>query len=291
MNKIVKNNVYYAVVVIYNKSIKESITLKKLKHINNHNIIRIIVDNSTVENDNENLCKDERYIYLSMNGNVGLSKAYNKVLDYLKGKDGIVVWFDDDTNVTQDYFDKLDVEINNRKEVSIFTPIIQGQDNKFWSPNEARFFKNKQLKNSKGNIKDIRFNAINSCTAVKLEVYKNYRYDERLFLDQVDHSFFYDMRKKKMKFCKLDVIIKHNFSLKNKYTSIENIKKRYEIMIPDFLIYCSKNIWKLFLGVIKVLGWGVREGLKYKNPIFIFWCLNKAAKTIRDEKLVFRMGE
>lgn len=287
MSKIVKNNIYYAVVVIYNKSIKESITLKNLKDIKNHNIVRVVVDNSTLENINEHLCKEEGYIYLSMHGNVGLSKAYNKVLDYLKNKEGVVVWFDDDTNITQEYFDKLDVEINNRTDVSIFTPIIQGQDNKFWSPNEARFFKNKQLKNSEDTIKNTNFNAINSCTAVRLEIYKNYRYDERLFLDQIDHSFFYDMRKKKIKFCKIDVIIKHNFSLKNKYASIEFIKKRYEIMIPDFLVYCSKNICKLFLGIIKVLGWGIREGLRYKNPTFIFWCLNKVVKTIRDEKLVF----
>jgi GT2 family glycosyltransferase len=128
-------------------------------------------------------------MYLNMGGNVGLSKAYNRVLDKLKGKNGIIIWFDDDTNITQEYFDELAKNADKRNDIDIFAPIICGQDGKFYSPNEARFFKNKQLKNENDELNMKKFNAINSCTAVRLRVYENYRYNEKIFLDQVDHIF------------------------------------------------------------------------------------------------------
>ena len=226
-----------------------------------------------------------------MQGNSGLSKAYNKVLDYLKEQDGIVIWFDDDTDITQEYFDMLDKEAKIKKEVSIFVPIIRGQDGKYWSPNRARFFKNKQLNDIKNEIDDKVFNAINSCTAVRLNIYKDYRYDEKLFLDQVDHNFFYDMRKNNVKFCKMETIINHNFSMKNTLTSIENLKKRYEIMIPDFLVYSSKTKPMLILGMIKVCGWGVREAKKYKDYKFILWSMKIGIQSIKNKKLFTVRGE
>ena len=55
----------------------------------------IVVDNSTKDFNNEKETKANNWTYLSMNGNAGLSKAYNRALDYLKDEDGIVIWFDD----------------------------------------------------------------------------------------------------------------------------------------------------------------------------------------------------
>ncbi len=266
---------FYAVVVMYNSVITQSRSCINIQKINNHDITMIIVDNSTIENDNKSLSSERNWMYISMNGNTGLSKAYNKVLDSISDNDGVIIWLDDDTDVTQEYFDKLEQEVNNRPECSIFAPMIQGQDGKFWSPNEARFLKNKQIKDRTQSINENKFNAINSCTAVRLEVYKDYRYDERLFLDQVDHNFFEDQRNLHRKFCKLDVIIHHNFSTRSKMKNIDAVKTRYSIMIPDFLRYCSKSKSRYALGWVKVAGWGVREGIKYKNPGFFFWCIKQ----------------
>lgn len=275
-------NKFYAVVVLYNTKVEDSLTCTNLQQIKNHDISIVIVDNSTKDMNNRYVANNYGWIYMNMNGNVGLSKAYNKVLEKLKNKLGIVIWFDDDTNVTQEYFDILDKDAIENPDISIFVPMIRGQDGRFWSPNEARFFKNKQLKSREDKISNKRFNAINSCTAVRLNTYENYRYDERLFLDQVDHSFFYDMRGKNIKFRKLNVIINHNFSLKSKQKSIENIKKRYEIMIPDYLTFCSKSIFMVILGVIKVIGWGIREAIKYGDIFFIFWCIRKASASLKN---------
>lgn len=269
---------FFAVVVLYNTFVNDSITIRNLKRIHRHSIDIIVVDNSTQSLNNEQETKMNNWIYLSMNGNQGLSKAYNRALDYLKDKRGIVIWFDDDTNVTQEYFDSLEQNAKEFKDFDIFVPVIQGQDGKYWSPNEARFFKNKQIKTCGQYIPNEKINAINSCLAVRLNVYNSYRYDEALFLDQVDHNFFYDQRKLKRKVKILNVVIHHNFSTKSKMKNIDSLKTRYRIMIPDFLTYSSKTKSKYYLGLLKVAGWGVREGFKYGNIGFFFWTLAEARK-------------
>lgn len=274
---IMKKNNFYAVVVIYNTNIKESTTLNNLQKITCYEIKKIVVDNSTQDMGNENECKKRDWAYISMNGNAGLSRAYNKALDSIKDNGAIVIWFDDDTSVTQKYFDILNTEANKNENVDIFAPIIQGQDGKFWSPNEYHYLKNKQLKSVKQRINNNRFNAINSCTAVRMLVYKNYRYTEKLFLDQVDHQFFEDQRCLKRKFEKLDVVIQHNFSMKSKMENIEKVKTRYAIMIPDFLFFCKKSMMRYLLGLVKIAGWGIKESLRYKKPSFFFWCLRTAS--------------
>lgn len=274
----------YSIVVLYNISITESTSCTYLRTINYPYNHVIVVDNSTIDNNNDVICKKLGWTYISMNGNKGLSKAYNKALDSLRGKQGCVIWFDDDTNVTREYFVQLQMALAEHPECSIFVPVIQGQDKKFWSPNEARFFKNKQLKKVNQSIQNSKFNAINSCTAVRLDVYKNYRYDERLFLDQIDHSFFRDQRRLNRKFYKLPIIIQHNFSLKNRKTSIDSLKKRYEIMIPDFLTYCGDTQSQRVLAMVKVFGWGVRESIKYKDWSFLIWCIKKAIETKNKTK-------
>lgn len=274
-------NKFYAVVVLYNRSVSDSITCKNLLTVKRHNINVIIADNSTVQTNNITQCLQNKWMYISMNGNVGLSKAYNKVLDTLNEQDGVVIWFDDDTNISQEYFDQLDIYLGKFQETDIFAPVIYGQDGKIYSPNEARFFKNKQLKKPVDPLNLKRFNAINSCTAVRLSVYENYRYDERIFLDQVDHNFFEDQRNLGRKFCKLDVVIHHNFSLKSKQDDPEKVWSRYEIMIPDFMMFCSKSKKRLILGMVKVLGWGIRECLTYKDFRFFWRCFRCGIKSFK----------
>ena len=268
---------FYAVVVIYNTSISDSDTINRLRIIKGHQIEIIAVDNSTRDYSNEAICRESGWTYISMYGNAGLSKAYNKALDYIcTKKSGIVVWFDDDTEVTQEYFDTLELDICKYQDVDVFAPMIRGQDGRFWSPNSYRYIRNKQIKKPTDNIPNEKFNAINSCTAVRTSVYEDYRYTEKLFLDQVDHQFFEDQREKGTNFRKLNIIINHNFSTRSNMESIEKVKIRYGIMIPDFLVFCNKSKGRYFLGWIKIFGWGIRETIKYKNLSFFTWCIKTA---------------
>ena len=271
------NNIY-AVIVLYNTSLTDSITCQNLLKIKNHKIHTIIVDNSVKKNNNDQLSNKLNFTYLSMHGNVGLSKAYNKVLDYLQGKDGLVIWFDDDTNVTQEYFDKLEEAVNQNSQVDVFVPIIMGQDKKFWSPNKARFFKNKQIKSINEKIDNSDFNAINSCTAVRLRDYKSYRYNEKLFLDHVDQNFFDEQRKLNRKFFVLKTVIHHNFSLKKKNISEKDLEKRYKLRISDFKTYCLIQNKSLFLCKTKILLWGLRETVNTRRMETINFFMKELGK-------------
>ncbi|WP_416044820.1 glycosyltransferase [Clostridium tyrobutyricum] len=270
-----------AAVVIYNMKIEESITCQNLEKL--YFKIVYIVDNSTKDMGNSIIAAKKGWKYIDMHGNKGLPRAYNRVIELLEYKENdIIIWLDDDSHLTKKYLITLQNSVYNYPEIDIFVPIIMGQNGKFYSPNEKHFFKNKQMKRPSDIINPRRFNAINSCTAVRLRIYKDYKYDERMFLDQVDHKFFDDQRKRNKKFMKLNVIIEHNFSLKNKKLSPQVAWKRYDIMIPDFMTYCNTNIASRILGFIKVLGWGVRETKNYKNPIFIYWCIKKYITSYKE---------
>lgn len=192
---------FYAAIVVYNSFLEESETLVNLKKIKRHDIDIIIFDNSdddTYKKQNLDYAFENTWKYLTDGQNVGLSRAYNRIIDFLGEQRGIIIWFDDDTQITQEYFDVLKNSLD--EDIDIYTPVIQAQNGKFYSPNEEGFFKNKQLKSLDGYIRQKKFNAINSCTAVNLELYDNYRYDENLFLDQIDHDFFRSQRLAKKDF-------------------------------------------------------------------------------------------
>ncbi|MBM7641773.1 glycosyltransferase [Streptococcus loxodontisalivarius] len=267
--------IYYTAVVVYNSLLSDSETLSNLSKINNHNIKVIIYDNSDNKeyySQNELLANTNNWKYLSNHENVGLSRAYNKILDSISDSKGIVVWLDDDTNITQEYFDALDSSISEN--IDIYTPVIKAQNGKFYSPNEEGFFKNKQLKSPSGNINQNKFNAINSCTAVKLSIYSNYRYDENLFLDQIDHDFFRSQRLLGRSFLKLPVIIHHNLSLKDTSGNIESVKKRFKILIPDYKTYVAKKgRTAVVFSKIKIVAWGVQQSIKNRNVGFTFWVI------------------
>lgn len=97
------NNSIVATIVIYNKSIENSITCKNILSFNEDLIEILIVDNSTSNYGNKAYCENKNIKYISMGGNQGLSKAYNAAIDLSKDKD-VIILFDDDTDVTKQYF-------------------------------------------------------------------------------------------------------------------------------------------------------------------------------------------
>ncbi len=228
---------FYVGVVLYNKDIRESLTCKQLLGIRQHNTKIYILDNSTIQNSNELYALKYQWIYINMGGNAGLSKAYNCFLEQLPVEDGVVIFLDDDTAIIQEYFDELEMAVSMYKDCDIFTPIIIGNDKKIWSPNRAGFLKNSFITDVKEKISDTEYNAINSGTAVRKSVLNNYRYDERLFLDQVDHKFYYDQRKAQRRFYKMQTVILQNFSQRNSDFDAESIWVRLQVRLKDIMEY------------------------------------------------------
>ena len=140
----------------------------------------------------------------------------------------IIIWFDDDTCITTKYFEELN-RAKKYSDAEIFVPVIMGRDGTIHSMYEVGIISNRRLKITFEQIYYNKITAINSCMAVKLNVYKRYRYDVGLFfVQEVDHNFFDNQRDLKTKIERLPVVIYHDFSIKNKM-NVNQMKIRYNI--------------------------------------------------------------
>lgn len=250
-------------IVIYNKEMSESITYQNLSKVSCYKSLHIIVvDNSEIKNSNLEYCSVHDIEYISMYGNKGLSKAYNAAIEVSKADD-VIILMDDDTDITDNYFITLIKSLQKHPETDIFAPIVYGQDGIIYSPNEFGFLKNHFILDPKQKISKDKFNAIASCLAIRLRVFENYRFNEVLFVDQVDQNFFYDMRAQARIFRKLPVEIHQNFYQRGAELTPEAGWRRLSLRIKDIMrqgkMYGMKYV---ILAWIKCLGLGIQIGRK-----------------------------
>lgn len=273
----------FPVIVIYNKQINESLTLHSLLKCKVPTSNICILDNSTSDYRIKEFCDKIGCTYISMNGNMGLSKAYNRALEYLKlivKLDDLVVWLDDDTKVTQEYFTMLKDAAKDFN-YDIFLPVIIGQDGVIYSPNEGHFFGSKFIKSLNEDVDFSRINGINSCLAVRARIYENYSYTEELFMDLTDNKFFDDMRARKANFCILRTPIHQTFFQRGEYLDAVKLIGRLRIKLKDFMVYAnSKGKIYLFGGFLKCIGWGINLGIKSKSPKVFSFCIIKGTKEL-----------
>lgn len=265
-----KNLKYAAIIVIYNKNIKDSITCRSIKDINDFNIEVVIVDNSEVDFHNNEVCKSLGYTYISMNGNKGLSKAYNVGID--KTQSDIIILFDDDTFVNKDYFYVLNKAVNDYPEVDIFAPIVYGQDGVIYSPNEFNFLRNHFIDNPNQPISQNKFNAIASCLAIRRRVFDNYCFDESLFVDQIDQYFFCEQRKLNRKFLKLNVEIHQNFYQRGENLDPGAAWNRVKLRLVDVMQHAKLmgGVKYRILGLMKCCGLSLQIAKKSKSIQVLF---------------------
>lgn len=260
---------YSAIIVVYNKTIQGSVTCESIKTIRDLNIEIVIVDNSENDFHNEELCKSLGYTYISMNGNKGLSKAYNAAID--KTKADVFILFDDDTPVTQEYFDTLNKAVSENTDVDIFAPVVYGQDGVIYSPNEFNFLRNHFISKPEQEVSQGKFNAIASCLAIRRRVFDGYRFNEALFVDQIDQYFFCEQRKLKRKCMKLDVSITQNFYQRGETLDARSAWKRVRLRLIDVMRHAKlmHSIKYKFLGFIKCCGLSLQIAKKSKSMIVL----------------------
>lgn len=214
------------VIVIYNCSCCDSISYKRLKE---YGIKTIVCDNSTKDYGNKDIVDNDDNIYIDMHGNKGLSKAYNMALKQIDNKYHFICLFDDDTDMEKDYFSKA-LDYINTVNADIFLPIVKTQT-KVLSPCQ---FKNKKvIEVRKSDDIDMNYiSAINSGMIIRKDVFSDFKYNENIFLDYVDHNFMRSMIKKnkKIKIMK-DNILYQDFSIEN--NSLESAYNRLCILNHD----------------------------------------------------------
>lgn len=260
----------YALMVIYNKSVSDSPVYRSLMADGDVHVI--VCDNSTETNDNRKIVESDDGTYIKLNDNGGLAKAYNagiRRIFELGGEDNdYVCIFDDDSIIESDYFAALRESIF-RDENDIFLPVVE-DDYGIMSPAELPALYCRRIKNADELLKTPRkkLTGINSGMAVRLRVYRNYSYDERFFMDYIDHNFILEMRKKKIYPKLMDAHMRQNFSAvtDNAQEAYERFKRQ---RLDLKLFYENKKFGKAayFYVVIKKK---IKLTLKHKKPGMLF---------------------
>ena len=206
--------------------------MKALRHTK---VSVLVYDNSVRDFGNASYCEKQEWIYFSQGENVGISKAYNVCVDHLKKYmlADYLCLFDDDTNISEEYFDTLNSAINGY-DADIYVPFIFSAG-RLLSPCKIKpNFSVSMFKDEKEalsyNGRDI--TAINSGMAIKLNVFDNYCYDEHIFLDGVDHNFMRDMNIQKRMIKVFPYRCTHEFSGDSK-PSMQSALTRFQIFARD----------------------------------------------------------
>lgn len=277
--------------IIYNKCVDDSISIKKLIAIKSDIISVTIIDNSESDYGNVDSCLKFGFNYLSMNGNKGISRAYNAGIDSIIDKfapDDVVVLLDDDTDISRDYFECLKKQIEVDKDVDIFAPIVYGQDGVIYSPSRANFLKNKLIKDVKEEIPSSEFFAIASCLAIRLRIFDAYRFNEALFVDQVDQFFCYEQRMKGRIFKKLDCAINQNFYQRGEHLSTQKGWSRLENRIKDICTQARLmgGFRNRLISFIKCAGLSLQIAQKCKSFVIVVKGLSLSVKETVNSSVI-----
>lgn len=257
---------FAAAVVVYNTACQDSPTCRALQKLSDVTVL--IYDNSTRDFGNRAFCESAGWVYLGGEGNLGLSKAYNACVDYLMAhqKADMLCLFDDDTDLDPAYFDALQAA-RARTNGHIFVPMIFAggglispcvldaghKVRMFASEEEAKTYSGENL------------SAINSCMAIDLAVFADFRYDENIFLDGIDHNFTQQMKKRGEKIHILDYRCNHAFSGVEKPPK-KSALVRFKIYAKDYAYILKENKAAYYRLVGKR---ALRLMLQYKSPVFL----------------------
>jgi GT2 family glycosyltransferase len=275
----------HCVIVIYNALISESVAFKNIIASNLSYCSIIVCDNSEKEEfcrANNEECNQKNAVNLNMGGDMGLSIAYNSAVDYLFNEgasvNDIVIFLNDDTDITEEYLKALPVIADGHKDYDIFAPIMQGQNGILYSPARQGFFKNKYSKTEQEEIPQKDFFAIASCCSCRLYVFNDYRFDENIFMDVIDNDFCYEQRQKGRKFYKVNIVIQQKYFLKSGNLKYNSLQRRLKIMIPDLLVFCRKKTMRMIGFLPDIAARGIMYSYQTKSPKLWFWMMGYALK-------------
>lgn len=254
----------YVVIVLYNVNIVDSETYQSLQTQENKDFKILFVDNSTIPTKNFQYAEANQLNYLSMNGNVGISKAYNQALSYLKDRATYIVWLDDDTLLPRDFMLKL-LEKQMESAADVLLPIVKSKSH-IISPSRPRewrkcFTSREEVQKELPNL-----TAINSGMCVKMSCYEQFHYDERIFLDYIDHVFMEHVRESGLTIDLVSIELHQNFSMDMKQNS-EGVQQRFNIFMKDVSVAYESHPMKCFIVRLK---YGLRISMTQKDIRYVF---------------------
>ena len=262
----------YVAIVIYNKKISDVLSkysAKRLLEKHGEKKTRlIVVDNSDklLYDDNSELTdfvSEHGIAYIKNEKNLGLSKAYNKAVEYAlhdssNPKFDFLMLLDDDTDITYDYIREIYKEYKAPSRVNDGVNVITGLIESGGAPMSPirKFTFNYRESNcirKPGIYDDIM--CISSGMAVRLDaIEKVGGFDETLFLDMIDYTFLYNLSRHDLnRMLVINARIEQSFSGRQKQNR-RDAMRRYKIYKKDFMRFCEitgKNKWYGRLHLLK----------------------------------------
>lgn len=214
-------------IIVYNEYIKDSIAYQSIEHDN-----IIIYDNSDCgdyNKCNQEYCQSHDITYLTSCQNIGNSKAYNQIFDYLQDLDyQWLVLCDDDTYYTQDYLTDLE---HLSAEYDFYLPQIMS------SEQEKIIFPIQKTKDKayvgKYEVKDVlKVESINSGLVLHKRVFTKFRYDEEYFVYCSDFDFIQLLVDNHLSYKIMDSIITQHF-FDHQTTFSDSTIRQMDIFLAD----------------------------------------------------------
>lgn len=266
------------VIVCYNSLISNSNALKSL--ILHENVQLIFVDNSTdecIKERNKIYCSSIRNtIYVDMNGNQGITKAYNKAISLIENDvHKWIIFFDQDTSIPKNYITEL-LKCISLILADVYFPVVKDK-NGVLSPCLIRGKEFKRIENRKSNTNLNMYSFINSGMCVNRTVFNNILYDESLFLDFADHDFISSLKRNGYNMYLINnIVLKQDFSGSQK-NSFEQDFTRFSIYIKDNLTYYRKWYNQIFyLGLLRRT---IKLTFQHKSIVFFKLLFHKLSES------------
>ncbi|TWI93816.1 GT2 family glycosyltransferase [Mucilaginibacter frigoritolerans] len=212
---------FIAIIVLYKIKLIESKTFLSLSAALNNSqtsIDLVVYDNSPVFNqgDEFNSYKNFNIIYIPDLLNSGVSKAYNKGVEFASQMNKKwVLLLDQDTEFPDNTLQSYLSAIKEYPEKKIFAPIMFVNESKIISPFRYMFMRGFSLKFIEPGINSFnKYSLINCGLCVNVEAFLiNGGYNELIKLDFSDHDFIKRFKKSVSdKFVVIDLRVKHELS-------------------------------------------------------------------------------
>lgn len=229
----------YVLLVIHNRTAASSPSCERLR---TEGCTRVVVcDNSTREMGIAAYCEQAGFAYLSMGGNRGLSKAYNRGIDYLLAHTDAthVLLLDDDTTLPQGFLDNTAAAIAREPDKGIFLPRVYDEIG-LLSPCAIRGLHVSRV-SREAELTQADVTGINSGMAIALSLFAQYRYDEGYFLDYIDHAFLRDMKARGVQIAVTDQTLSQRFA-GNDRSDKAAAKRRLALFSRDFRRFCGPSL-------------------------------------------------
>lgn len=237
-----------------------------------NNVCIHVCDNSTdahCKMKNQDICTGFNDAdYLDMEGNKGLSSAYNAAIGNCEGD--LVCFFDDDTNVDGSYFDEIAKEYQINGE-GVYLPIIYSKGSML-SPLKTTGPLIYRVKNV-DKLDQKHISAFNSGMVCTINIARSIMHDDDLFLDYVDHAFCREILKRD-----IPCYIVENAKLEQNYSretnDFQSALFRSGIAEPDIKTYYAKShrLTDCLYSILYINYLRIRNSAKYKSlrffPIF-----------------------